>query len=109
MALQNLLGDLALETTLAQRAKEVTQQDLYNQIGLLLDRLEFGLMTDTAKALQVGIRSGTVGQVTLVPTVTTVSTVTNQARIGDMQAQRVVEAQMDAAFITGITNHISIT
>lgn len=108
MALQNLLGDLALEATLAQRAKEVTQQDLYNQIGLLLDRLEFGLMTDNAKALQVGIR-GTVPVTGTITQVTTVSTVTNQARIGDMQAQRVVEAQMDAAFITGITNHISIT
>jgi hypothetical protein len=85
-------------------ANDLTIKDLYNQMGLFLDRLEYGMMTDNAKALQVGIKNGTV---TTVSTVTTTSSLTNQVRIGDVQAQRVVEAQMDTAFIIGITNHIT--
>lgn len=83
---------------------DLTIKDLYYQMALLLDRLDYGMITDNAKALQVGIRSGTI---TTVTTTTTVSNLTNQVRIGDVQAQRVVEAQLDTAFINGITSHLT--
>lgn len=109
-------------------AKEATVQDLYNQLGYLLDRLDYGLITDNAKRLTVVPIQATAANLNVTPvqttaanlnatvaiassqtlaTVTTVGTVTNQARIGDVQAQRVVEAQMDTAFNLGITNNIS--
>lgn len=103
-------------------AKEATVQDLYNQLGYLLDRLDYGLITDNAKRLTVvpiqataANLNATVSQGTAANLNATVSlassqtlgTLTNQARIGDVQAQRVVEAQMDTAFNLGITNNIS--
>lgn len=90
-----------------------TMTDIYNIMAYFLDRLEFGMITDPAKQLYVNLAKsgglGTVGTVTTVTTVattTTVGTLSNQARIGDVQAQRVVEAQMDTAFNTGILNNI---
>lgn len=88
--------------------QDVTTQDLYNQMSLLLDRLEYGLMTDNAKQLYVSLaRSGTLAAVTTVTTVSAVSALTNIARIGDFQAQRLMEAQLDTAFNTGIINNIT--
>lgn len=82
--------------------------DLYNMLGFFLDRLEFGLLTDNAKRLKVNLAdSGALASVGTVTTVTTVGTVNNQARIGDVQAQRVVEAQMDTAFNIGLMNRVT--
>ena len=84
----------------------VTIKDLYNQLSSLLDRLDFGLLTDNAKRLKINIEAGTLPVVT---TVSSVTSMTNQVRQGDLQMQRVNEALLDTAFINGITNNISIT
>jgi hypothetical protein len=96
-------------------ATEATLQDAVTKLIYMLDRLEYGQMTDNAKRLKVNlVESGALPLVTAVTTVstvtavTTVGTVTNQARIGDIQAQRMVGAIMDVAFSTGITNNLSI-
>jgi hypothetical protein len=87
-----------------------TMTDIYNIMAYFLDRLEFGMITDPAKQLYVNLaKSGglvSVGTVSTVVSTTTVGTLSNQARIGDVQAQRMVEAQMDTAFNTGILNNI---
>lgn len=93
-------------------ATEATLQDMITQLGLMLDSLQFGQLTDNAKRLKVTLaESGALPLVTTVSTVTavtTVGTVTNQARIGDIQAQRMVEAMLDVSFSTGITNNLSL-
>ena len=110
------LGNIGIDGGLVSADNPVptnnkTVTDLYNIMAYFLDRLEFGMLTDNAKRLKVNlVESGALGTVITVGTVTTVSTVgtvNNQARIGDVQAQRVVEAQMDTAFNVGIVNHVS--
>ena len=98
------------ETVVA--AQEATIQDLYNQMALLLDHLEYGNITDKTKTLRVQLNPDLVHAISIaaaqtLATVTTVGTVTNQARIGDVQAQRQIEALLDTAFINGITNNLS--
>lgn len=101
--------DFATQTTLQTVAKDVTVQDLYNQLALVLDRLEYGTITDKSKTLLVQLdpKLTSTTAVATVATVTTVSNMTNQVRIGDVQAQRVVEAQLDTAFNIGIVNHVT--
>ena len=77
------------------------------QANQLMDRLEFGLITDNAKVLQVGVKNGTITTVTTVTTVNTVASLTNTVRQGDLQTQRLNEAILDAAFINGITNNLA--
>jgi hypothetical protein len=101
--------DFATQATLQTVAKDVTIQDLYNQLSLVLDKLEFGAITDKSKTLLVQLdpKLTSTTAVATVATVTTVSNMTNQVRIGDVQAQRVVEAQLDTAFNIGIVNHVT--
>lgn len=101
--------DFATQATLQTVAKDVTIQDLYNQLSLVLDKLEFGAITDKSKTLLVQLdpKLTSTTAVATVATVTTVSNMTNQVRIGDVQAQRVVEAQLDTAFNVGIMNHVT--
>ena len=110
------LGNMGIDGGLVSADNPVptnnkTVTDLYNIMAYLLDRLEYGMVTDNAKKLKVNlVDSGAlanVGTVTNLTTCATVGTVNNQARIGDVQAQRVVEAQMDTAFNVGIVNHVS--
>jgi hypothetical protein len=90
------------------RASEVTLQDLYYQMALLLDRLDYGLLTDSGKRLKINlVDSGALAAVTTVTTVSSVSGVANQLRMGDVQAQRVVEALMDTAYQNGILRNIT--
>lgn len=81
-------------------------EELQNLITLLLDRLDYGLLTDNAKRLRIVVDTGVI---TLPTTqdLRTVSNLTNMVRIGDIQSQRVVEAQFDSSFILGITNNIT--
>jgi hypothetical protein len=91
-------------------AKEVTLQDLYNLLALLLDRLEFGLITDSMKHQKVNVETGAVavsGSLTTVTNVTNAGTLTDQNRVGGMLAYRQVEALMDAAFNAGILANVS--
>jgi hypothetical protein len=103
-------------TEAKQDVNIATIQDLYNQLSLALDRLEFGNLTDNAKRLKVVPEQATAANLNAtvaiaatqtLATVSTVSSVTNTARQGDLQMQRVNEALLDTAFITGITNHIT--
>ena len=106
-------------TTITGVSQDTTIQDLYGQLGLLLDRLEYGNVTSNSKTLRVQLNPdlthniGTVSTVTGVTTVSTVTTtntvsnLTNQVRIGDVQAQRVVEAQLDSAFCLGILSNVA--
>lgn len=81
-------------------------EELQNLITLLLDRLDYGMLTDNAKRLRVVVDTGVI---TLPTTqdLRTVSSLTNMVRIGDIQSQRFVEAQFDSSFILGITNNIT--
>ena len=91
--LQNVFGDLANDKTIT---------DLYNMMAFYMDRLEYGINTDSAKQLRVSLAgSGALG------TVNTVGTVTNQQLIGGIAAQRTVEAQMDTAYNVGFLNNIT--
>jgi len=92
------------EVDVAVPAKEVTVQDLYYQMSLLLDRLEFGLNLDTAKKLNVNATA-----TMLSGTITTLTNNTNLAtgRAFDMPSNRTVESLLDFAFINGITNNIT--
>ena len=97
---------------------DISNADIYRILGTLLDRMEYGFITDNAKRLKVTlVDSGALANVTTVGTVSnisagtittvgTVNAVTAQTRIGDVQAQRFYEAQADIAFIGGITNNI---
>ena len=108
-ASQGAIEDVKLKDTTGTTVNpstEDTTQDLYNLLSYLLDRLEYGLITDASKRLKITVESF-LATIPAVTTVTTVSSVTNQARIGDVQAQRVVEAQLDTAFTLGITNHLA--
>ena len=109
-------SQIALETTLntlittlnSQGAKDDTLIALQNTLALLLDRLEFGNITSNSKTLRVQLNPDLTSNVGTVATVTTVSSVTNTVRQGDLQMQRVNEALLDTAFINGITNNLSI-
>ena len=91
--LQNVFGDLANDKTIT---------DLYNMMAFYMDRLEYGINTDSAKQLRVSLAgSGALG------TVSTVGTVINQQLIGGLPAQRTVEAQMDTAYNVGFLNNIT--
>ena len=97
--LQNVFGDLANDKTIT---------DLYNMMAFYMDRLEYGINTDSAKQLRVSLAgSGALGTVNAVGTVNTVGTVTNQQLIGGLPAQRSVEAQMDTAYNVGFLNNIT--
>ena len=73
-------------------------------LAFLADRLDFGLITDNAKKLKVNlVDSGALA------TVTTVASVTNTVRQGDLQIQRVNEALLDLSFSYGITRNLSFT
>lgn len=98
----------ALEEVATSSLQESTIEKLLTNLIYVLDRLEFGLMTDNRKQLMVSLaNSGGLGVVSSVTAVTTMATLTNQARIGDMQAQRVVEAQLDTAYTLGILNNVT--
>jgi hypothetical protein len=100
MPVTNLLSGIATEETQLVTGKNLT--DIYNMMAFFLDRLEFGMITDSGKRLKVQLSdSGAL------PTVTTVTTLTNQSRIGDIQAQRQVEGVMDMAFADGILRNIT--
>ena len=107
--------DMAAEgiaTSAKQDEQTVTMKDMHNLMAFIGDRLEFGMMTDNAKRLKVNLSETTLATITTVSTVTTtntVGTVNNQARMGDVQAQRMVEAMLDTSFTTGITNNLSIS
>ena len=96
-------------TSTKQDTGIVTLQDLHNQISFLLDRLEFGMITDKSKTLKVQISPDLTSNIGTVTTITgaTVTAVNNTLRQGDLQMQRVNEALMDTAFIVGITNHLT--
>jgi len=98
-------------TATKQDEQTVTLEDLYNQLCLTIDRLEFGQITDNRKQLKVNlVDSGALPSVTAVGTVTTVTTVsslTNTVRQGDMQMGRVNEALLDMAYISGIQNNLT--
>lgn len=102
MAVTNLLSGIATEETQIENGKNLN--DVYNLLSFYLDRLEFGMITDSSKRLKVNIDAGTLGTIT---TVTTVNTVGNQSRFGDIQAQRQVEAIMDMSFNNGILKNIT--
>lgn len=76
-------------------------EELQNLITLLLDRLDYGLLTDNAKRLRIVVDTG------VITTVSNLTSLANMVRIGDIQSQRVVEAQFDSSFILGITNNIT--
>lgn len=81
-------------------------EDMQRIMTLLLDRLEYGMLTDTSKRLRIVIDGGTVS----LPTTQDIRNITgtmNITRVGDIQTQRLVEAQYDSAFILGITNNIN--
>ena len=105
----------ALVTTLnSQGAKDDTLIALQNTLALLLDRLEFGNITSNSKTLRVQLNPELTSTIAIasaqtLATVTTVASVTNTVRQGDLQMQRVNEALLDIAFINGITNNLSIT
>jgi hypothetical protein len=91
-------------------ALDVTLKDLDNKLSFLEDRLEYGLITDNAKVLYVNAKTLpaiTIAAAQTLATVTTVSSVTNTVRQGDLQTQRLNEAILDAAFINGITNNLA--
>ena len=86
-----------------------TLQNLTTLTSQLLDRLEYGNITDKSKTLKVQLNpdlTSNVGTVSTVTSVTAVASLTNTARQGDLQVQRVNEAILDMAFMTGITNNI---
>ena len=99
--LQNVFGELANEKTIT---------DLYNMMAFYMDRMEYGMATDTAKRLKVNLAEsgtlGTVGTVTGVTTVGTVNNVNNQTLVGGVDARRQIEAQMDTAYNVGFLNNI---
>jgi hypothetical protein len=100
MATTNLLSGLATEETQLETERNLT--DIYNMMSFFLDRLEFGMVTDAGKRLKIQLTdSGPLS------TVSTVTALTNQSRIGDIQAQRQVESVMDMAFNTGILQNIT--
>lgn len=94
------------------------QQDILNTLAFMIDRLDYGMITDNAKRLKVVPEQATAANLNAtiaiaaaqtLATVTTVASVTNTVRQGDLQMQRVNEALLDMAFINGITNNLSIT
>ena len=91
-------------TSANQTIEIATTQDLYNQLGLLLDRLEFGNITSNSKTLRVQLNPDLISNV-----IVTSGAISNTVRQGDLQMQRVNEAILDIAFINGITNNLSIT
>lgn len=106
--------------TAALPATDVTIQDLYNQMALLLDRLEYGNITDVAKRLKVVPEQATAANLNATAvissgTVTTVTTVTDVGSLdylgissgARVHAYRVGEAQLDAAFQLGIINNVT--
>lgn len=92
---------------IAQDAKEVSLQDLDNKLTFLLDRLEYGEITDKTKTLLVGLNPILTHNIGTLTTLTTLTTLANIARQGDLQTQRLNEAILDAAFINGITNNLA--
>ena len=96
--LQNVFGEVANDKTIT---------DLYNMMAYYMDRMEFGINTDSAKRLKVNIDAGTLPTVSTVITVGTVNTVANQTQIGGLPAQRIVEAQLDTAYNAGFLNNIT--
>jgi hypothetical protein len=96
-----------------QLATDKSLDAIYQLLGMLLDRVEFGNLTDNAKRLKVNlIDSGTLANVGTLSNITagnltSLGTLSNQSRIGDIQAQRVYEAQADTAFNVGIMNHVT--
>jgi hypothetical protein len=76
-------------------------------MSLLLDRLEYGLIVDTAKRQKVNVEVFGPSVAIASGTVTTVSSVADQVRFGGMQAYRKVEALQDAAFNAGILANVT--
>jgi hypothetical protein len=91
MALRNAFSELATE----------------QKLELLLDRLEYGLITNNRKMLQVDLSQNTGSTIGAVSTVSTVSNVADQTRFGAVPAYRMVEAQLDSAFNTGLLGNVS--
>jgi len=93
-------------------ATDTTIQDLDNKITYLLDRLEYGNITDKTKTLRVQLNPDLTHTISIaasqtLTTVSTVASVTNTVRQGDLQVLRVNEAILDTAFINGILNNVS--
>ncbi len=90
MAEYNLLGALA---------QEATTEELLGLLDLIADRVGvLSAVRQQDNSLRVSIASGT-------GTVSTVSTVTNQAQTGGYAAQQIVPAQQNlAAVLSNIAN-----
>jgi hypothetical protein len=82
----------------------VSEDTLQMVLQTVLDRLEYGVMTDNKKQLKVTlVDSGTI------PAMSTLSSLSNIARQGDLQVQRVNEAMLDMAYLTGILKNVTIS
>lgn len=88
-----LVSDTVLESKL---------DDINTTLQFLQNQLEVLAQVDN-KRLKIVIDGGTLPVVT---TVTTVSNITNQVRIGDIQASRQIEYLMEQAFYAGYGNNI---
>jgi hypothetical protein len=89
-------------------ASENALSDLCLKMGLLLDRLDFGLVTDIRKQLKVTlVDSGTLPAISTLTTCSTVTTVANQTNLGAVAGWRFWEAQLDGAYNMGIQRNIS--
>ncbi len=96
MALQNILGDIALDATSKEIAEGVRQNFLINVVLKVLARLNF----DTAGALRAAITSGTIN------TVSTVSTL-NNAAAGSMNQVGTSSTLLRNVYHTGFRSNIS--
>ena len=89
-------------------AKEVTLADLYNQLCLTLDRLEYGTQTDQAKRLRIGSVSTIDSVTTIVGFGASASVAVSEiSKYGGVPASRQSEAISDIAFTNGILSNIS--
>ena len=105
-------------STSANQSTELqTLQNLTTLTSQLLDRLEYGNITDKSKTLKVQLNPDLTSTIAIaaaqtlatITSVTAVASLTNTARQGDLQVQRVNEAILDMAFMTGITNNIAFS
>lgn len=99
-------------TEAKQDTGNATVQDLYNQLALTLERLEYGNITDKTKTLRVQLNPDLAHTISIaatqtLATVSTVASVTNTVRQGDLQMQRVNEALLDTAFNYGIIRNLT--
>lgn len=83
-------------------------QETAQILAMLMDSLQFWLQTDKSKTLKVQL-DPLLTHTTIVSTIATLTTLTNLANIqrqGDIQMQRITEAQMDSAYIPWVYNNL---